>query len=189
MKRPGLTFIELLISLSVLGLIITVASSLFISTGQFSSDEQLRIDVGESAGRVIGPLDQILREAKIVVASAIVDGITYTSDENTLVFTLPSLDSNGATIANADDIGVITLDPTNPNFQTIDLFIRPGNGTFRAAQSGSVVEHVKDLYIRYTDDVPENAQAATLTVQVTKQVRGRTYTRSNILYAVFRNHP
>lgn len=187
--RSGLTLVELLITITILGFIVVTVGSIFIDTSRFSSDEQLRIDVGESASRVIGPLDVALREGKAVLASAVINGTTYTTDADTVVFSLPSIDGGGATIPTIDDTAVITLDGSNAANPIARLIISPTSGTFRQAQDGSAVDHVKDLYIRYTTDNPIDAQALTVTVQVAKDLRLRTFTRSNILYAVFRNHP
>ncbi len=189
MIRRGLTLIELLISIAIIGVVVVIVGSIFINTSQFGSDEQLRIDVGESASRVLGPLDAILREGKEIQSSAVIGGTTYTSDHDTIVFTLPALDAGGATIAGVSDVAVITLDTTNANNYILRLIVDPASGTFRQRQNGLAVDHVKDLYIRYTAGTPVAAQAITLTARITKELRNRTFTRTNILYAVFRNHP
>lgn len=185
----GLTLIELLVSMTILGLIVVVVGNLFISTTRLGNDEQRRIDVGESAGRVLGPLDEILRQGKEVVAATVVNGVTYTSSSTAIVFTLPSLDSTGSPIADSSDIAVIYRDTSIAENPVIRLIVNPLSGTFRPSQNTSVADYVKDLYIRYTADNPTTAQAATLTVQISKNLRLQTYTRTNILYAVFRNHP
>lgn len=188
-KRHGLTLIELLISIGIIGIVVVIVGNIFINTSRFGSDEQLRIDVGESASRVLGPLDEILREGKEVLASTVINSVTYTSDTNTVVFTLPSLDVGGLTIAGSSDIAVIDYDITDASNPIVRLLVEPASDTFRPAQNSRIVEHVKDLYIRYTAETPVTAQALTLTVQITKDIRDRTFTRTNILYAVFRNHP
>jgi len=80
----GFTLFELLITISIMGIIVIVIGTLFISTGQFNIDEQVRIDVGEDASRVLGPLDQALREGEQIQTSAIISGTTYTYQRNDL---------------------------------------------------------------------------------------------------------
>lgn len=189
MKRRGITLVEMLITLVILGMIVVVVASLFIGSGQFASDERARIDVGISASRTLGPLDEILREGKEVLASAIVNSTTYTSDHDTLVFSLPSINSGGATDAANSDTAVITVDTTNPDNTVLRLLIDPASGTYRPANQQVILENIKDVYFRYSNDTPASAQSVNVTVQISKNLRNRVYTRSTILYAVFRNHP
>ncbi len=185
----GLTLIELLVTISILGLIVVVVGNLFISSTRLGNDEQIRIDVGESTSRVLGPLDEILRQGKEVLPTAVIDGTTYTSSATVLVFSLPSLDSAGSTISGTSDTAVIFLDSSNADNPTIHLIVSPASGTFRPGQDSTVIDRAKDLYIRYTSDGIASAQAATLTIQISKDIQTKTFTRTNVLYAVFRNHP
>lgn len=188
-NRPGFTLFELLITISIMGIVVIVVSSLFISTNQFNRDEQLRIDVGEDASRVLGPLDRVLREGMQIMASADIGGTTYTTGTSTVVFSLPSIDETGATITGTSDTAVITLDASIATNPGIRLLISPAANTYRPSQNSITVDHVKDFYLRYTTDTPTASTTVSAMVQVTKTVRGRAFTRTNILYVVLHNHP
>lgn len=186
---PGFTLFELLITISIMGMVVIVVSSLFISTNQFNRDEQLRIDVGEDASRVLGPLDRVLREGVQIVTSADIGGTTYTTGTSTVVFSLPSIDGTGATIIGTNDTAVLTFDTSSADNLGIRLLVDPADNTYRPSQNTMVVDRVKDFYLRYTTDAPTASTTIGATVQVTKSVRGRAFTRTNILYAILRNHP
>ncbi len=187
-RRPGITLVELMISIAVLGLIVVVVSNLFVSTNQFTRNEQSRIDVGENVVRVFSAMDEAMRQTKNVLASATINGTAYASDSDTFVFSLPSIE--GGELASFDiDSGVITLDTSVTGNPRLRLIIEPNALSSRTAVDQIVAEHVKDVYFRYTTAVPADATAATATVVIEKDLNNRAFARTNILYATFRNHP
>lgn len=188
--RSGLTLVEMLITIFILGIIVIIISNLFIGSTRFARDEQLRIDVGENAARIFSTTDETLRQGKQVLTDATINSVLYTTDADTLVFALPSLVGGKPSGFDDDiDLCVILLDTTVSNNTRLRLIIEPDGVSEREPVDRTLIEQVKDVYFRYTNTNPSLATAVTVTVTVEEQVNNRPFTRANILYASFRNHP
>jgi type II secretory pathway pseudopilin PulG len=186
--RPGTTLIELLITILVLAIIVTIVGNVYIGSSRFTRDEQLRIDVGENAARIFSTTDQTLRQAKAVLANASLSGTNYTTDTDTLVFSLPSL-VGGQPSPVEIDTGVIQVDTSLPDNPRLRLLIEPDATSEREAADRILIEQVKDVYFRYTSPIPTNSTVVTVTVTIEELVNNRSFSRANLLYASFRNHP
>ncbi len=187
--RPGTTLPELLVSIFVIGLIVVVVGNLFVGSSRFSREEQFRIDVGENAARVLSTMDETLRQAKNILVSATVSGTNYSTGTDTLVFTLPSIQPDGQLSATAIDTAAIVLDPSVAGNTRLLLKLDPDASSTRPAADRPLVEHIKDVYFRYTTPTPSNATAVSVIVMTGQIINNLEYTRANILSIVLRNHP
>ncbi len=190
-RRSGLTLTEQLISLAILGIVVVVAVNLFISSARFSADEQARIDVGAAASRIFSNLDETLRQGRQVLASAVIDGTTYTTGDTTLVLALPAI--VGGTLTADNDTVVVRLDATTSMLQQIvSPYVDPAPGNpGSSTRSGGTVQltgGVSDVYFRYPTDDPTTAEAVTVTVTARQTVMGRPFSQRAIIYATLRNH-
>ncbi len=182
--RPGFTLVEQIVSLLVLIGLSTIVISIFISTNNFSKDEGQRIQVGETAARVLATLDDTLREGRLILASGVISGTTYTTSDSVLVLTLPSIVGGLPTAAN--DLVVIRRDPTT---NTLEKLSAPDVTSSRIAGTVQLASGVTDVYFRYTTDDPASSTAVTVLVSSTKTANQQAFTRTTILYETLRNHP
>lgn len=187
-RRPGLTLPELIVSIFVLALAVGVIGNLYIGATRFSRDEQLRIDVGENVARVFAVMDETMRQGKTVLVNATIGAVTYTTNTDTLVFTMPSIDVTDALSPVDTDTVVIVPDTTVSGNQRLRMIIDPHANSTREALDRVLVERVKDVYFRYNTPIATNATAVTATLTFEQTVSGRPFTRATILYAAFRNH-
>jgi hypothetical protein len=185
-SRPALSLIESLIAIFITGLIFAVVANIFVASNSFNKSEEDRVVVGEQTARLFSVVDQTLRQGKAILASATVNGTLYTTDDDTMVFTIPTLLNDGSLSGSEVDTAAIALDTTQSGNTKLWLSLDPHANSDRAVIDRSQVERVKDFYIRYNTSSPANATAASLTVTVE---RGTTtaYRQTNILYATFRN--
>jgi type II secretory pathway pseudopilin PulG len=183
-SRAGSTLIEVIISMVILAGMTLVVVNIFIAANNFSNDEQQRIQVGETAARALATLDDTLREGRLIIASGIVDGTTYTTNDTTLVLALPSI--VGGVLTAANDTVVITR---NPVTNILEELTAPSAGSSRQAGSKQLAAGVNDIYFRYTTDDPASSTAVTVIVSSTKTVNKRPFTRTIMLYETLRNHP
>ena len=186
MKHRGLTLVEALIGVFIIALVFTTVGNIFVASNEFTRDEQNRILVGEQAVRLFSTVDETLRQAKAVLASTAI-GSGYTTDEDTLVFTLPALLNDETLSATDVDTGVLTLDTNQAGNTKLRILLEPHGTSQRQALDQTVVERVKDVYFRYNNVTPSLANAVTVTVTVEKSTSKKTYQQTNILYATFRN--
>jgi len=196
MKRHALTLTELLITIGILGIVGLIVLQIFISTGQFYSDEQLRIDVGENADRLLGNLDAILRQGKTILPSASYQSVVYTTNETNVVFNIPTLMSDQTLSLVNNDTIILHLDssePTNLNIKQIIIpytnLSQPELSSIRPAGEKVVTSGIKDIYFRYTSDDPTLSRTITVTATAAKTVRGRTFSQAVVSYITLRNAP
>lgn len=193
MIRRGLTLAELTISLALLGLIAVVAVNIYVSAGQLSKDELLRIDVGASANRALSTVDRLIRQGRSVMASAVDNSVTYTTGDTTLVLTAPSI-VGGATTATSDTI-IVFLDATDPSNGLLKAITvpyvdaDPAKNSTRPGGTSILASGVKDVFFRYNDADPTLATAVTVSLRTTGSAAGKTRTQATLLYATLRNHP
>lgn len=189
-SSDGVTLVELLVAIGIMSIIVLIVVNLFISSGRFSSAEQLRIDVSENASRVLAGLDETLREGRAVITSATYNSITYTTGDTTVVLTTPSLLADGSlSLSNVDTI-IVYRDTTDPNAITLRRIIAAvGVGSTRTTGISTIVQGVKDVYFRYTTDTPTEATVVSATITTEKVVNTRPFTAAMILNATLRNHP
>lgn len=180
----GFTLLEQMVSLIVLAGMSLIVVTIFISANNFSNDEQQRIQVGETAARVLASLDDTLREGRLILTSGVVNGTTYTTSDTTLVMALPSL-VNGLPTAANDTVVVRRNTTTN----TLEQLTAPDATSTRAAGTIQLAIGVNDVYFRYTADDPASSTAITVLVSSTKTANKRAFTRTTILYETLRNHP
>lgn len=189
MKRPGLSLTELLVSITIMSIIILIVSNIYIGSGRFVTAEQSRIDVGENASRALSTLDAVLRTGKAILASTIYSGTTYTTGDQTLVFTSPSLLSDGTLSLTDDDTFIVYLDSTDPAHQRIRL-ITAGLGASSTRTTGTIdlVQGVQDLYFRYTTDDVTGSTTVAVTITTQTTINKLPFTKALILNVTFRNH-
>lgn len=183
-QHRGITLIEQVISIVIIAGLTLIVINIFIAASNFNTDEEQRIQVGETAARALATLDDTLREGRLIVASGVVSGTTYTTDDATLVLALPSL--VGGVLTAGNDTVVITR---NPATNTLEELTAPGASSTRPAGSKQLATGVNDVYFRYTTDDPTSSTAVTVIVSSTKTANKRPFTRTTLLYETLRNHP
>lgn len=180
----GFTLLEQLVSISILGGLALIVGTIFISANNFTNDEQQRIQVGETAARVLDTLDDTLREGRSVLVSGVVNSVTYTTSDSVLVLALPSIIGGQPTAD--DDIVVVIRDPVT---NTLQQLTEPDTTSARAAGTIQLATGVNDVYFRYTTNDPNLSTAVTALISSTRTANKRDFTRTILLYETLRNHP
>lgn len=183
-RRPAFTLVEQVVSLFVLASLMLIVVTIFLTANNFSRDEEQRLQVGETAARVLATLDDTVLEGRLILASGVVNSTTYTTNDSTLVLALPSIVNGLPTSAN--DIVVIRR---NTSTNTLEQLTAPHASSSRSAGTLQLASGVTDLYFRYTTDDPSSSTAVTTLVSSTKTANKKDFTRTTILYETLRNHP
>lgn len=181
--RRGITLIEQLIILPMLAGLTLVVVIIFISTINFNNDEQQRIQVGETAARVLDTLDETLREGRLIMPTGDVGGTTYTTSDSILVLALPSI-VNGLPTTDNDTVVIIREPATN----MLQRLTAPDASSSRPAGTVQLATGVSDVYFRYTTDEPTLSTAVTALISSTTTANKQDFTRTIILYETLRNH-
>lgn len=183
-QRLGFTLLEQVVSILVIVSMTLVVVTIFISANNFSTDEQQRILVGETAARALATFDDTLREGRLILTSGVVGGTTYTTSDSVLVLALPSI-VNGQPTSGNDTVVIARDSSTN----VLEQRTEPSGTSSRLAGTIQLATGVNDVYFRYTTDDPASSTAVTVLVSSTKTANKQDFTRTTILYETLRNHP
>jgi len=170
--------------MSIMTIIILVVVNIFVGTIHFNRDEQSRIDVGDAASRTFSTLDESLRQGKSILTSSAINGTTYTTGDQTVVLTWPSLVA-GSPSASVTDTVVITY---NAAQQRLVQYISPDATSSRGPSTAILTTNVTDLYFRYTSDNPTASTTVAATIVTGATVNGQPFKQTAILNATLRNH-
>lgn len=176
--------------MTVMAIVILIVMNLFVGSGRFVTAEQVRIDVSEKSSRLLAGLDETLREGRAVLASATYNSVTYTTGDDVVVLSTPSLMADGSLSLSETDTVIVHVNTNDPQNKTIDRIISAtGVGSTRTTGAISIVQNIKDVYFRYHSDTPTLSTVVTATVTVTGTANNRPFTTAMILNATLRNHP
>lgn len=182
-NNKGLTLIELLISVVILGIILITFTSLYVM-GLRIYQSEFRNSNLQAENRIV--LDRIMKDTK---QSSAIDTIysTYTSNTtDTLILMTPSIDVNGDFLYDGQGefiTDTIVYHKTNSDLQKIT---DPDQNSTRVAGTKTLISNVTTFAITYTPDI---ATAKSVEVNlVTSDTAGKdTLTVNNRSSTVLRN--
>lgn len=157
----GFTLPELLVVAAITIIAGTLLVGILVNHNGVLYKENTLVEEGMSLNDVSREIDESLRQSTGISDSFSVDGITYTTDTETLVFKLSALSDSGI-IENVYDYGVITKDGVNNKILKLKIF--PDNQSIRFASDKTLITNLASLQFNYTD---KNGQAAVPSFAVT----------------------
>ncbi len=92
-QNSGITLVELLIGMAILGIILAVASNLLISTGRVSSQQDRQVDAAANARLALFRIGEIVRQAAYVYPPGVTitsGGESYTTGPGALAVLVPA---------------------------------------------------------------------------------------------------
>ncbi|WKZ29561.1 MAG: type II secretion system protein [Patescibacteria group bacterium] len=174
MRRPGFTLLELIVTMSIAGLMFMIVGGIFLAQGRYLAIEDAINETQYHAFQALDAAGLYTSSAKRVVSSMTINGQPYTTSTSTVILELPSIDSNGTVLGNTFDYVAIGKDPTDPTKFIYDIDAAVGsvrlNGKFSKA---SLIDKV---IFRYNTVDPASATAIELYVRTAETIRGRTIT-------------
>ena len=192
MKRPGMSLAEVLISIGILGLVITVGAAALTSVSRVIGAEAAASYVTLGAGRIFGPLDDLLRQGVRVQSQYPATGVPQVvTGENALVFTVPSLQANGAISATTFDTIVVTRNTAIAGNPRLIMTVHPDETlpSTRRAATEVIATNVEGVYFRYNASSYVNATSLTATIRLARSERNQIKRQLFILHAALNNHP
>src|SRR3990170_5897708 len=184
--HPGVSLVELLIGMSIVGFMGVLIAALYFSHFKLFSSQNTRIEVASENKIALEEMTNQIRESQGVAASCC--SPTETTGANVLVLQIWPLNASG--------------NPTEPNpnptpqydyivykkvADTLKKTIVPAAGSTRQASDKIIASKINTL--RFTYDNADVSQAAQVTINLTTQntVNNVTQTDTKTSTAVFRN--
>jgi hypothetical protein len=91
----------------------------------------------------------LIFDGREILTSAVIGGQTYTTDNDTVVLRVPSIDDDNFTISGLFDTVALTLSANN----NLDLAVEAMPGSSRVSNTRTVLNDIDDFEIVYENDI------------------------------------
>lgn len=189
MRENGFTLLEVVLVAGLAIIVGTLLITILVQNNGFYYKQNSIIAEGLSLNDAMRGMDTYIRQA-VAVASTYIDGTTsYTSDGQTLVLKLPSLNSEEI-IENTYDFVVITKDSEKPNVLRLRVF--PDVLSSRKGENLVLTTLVESYNFKYLDKAgnevpPPSAVAVENTLSVLSKTGSIQSNRTSSSIVTLRN--
>ncbi|MFA6588671.1 MAG: hypothetical protein WCT08_06455 [Patescibacteria group bacterium] len=170
MKNHGVSIVEMIISITILGVISFIMVTIFFASDRVTKGQQIGSTI--QTENIFGQnmMRKNLKDATGILTNVTIDAITYTTNEQNLVFKVPSINASGDIINSTWDTFVYTSSGTYPTAQ-VKLLISPDASSSRPASSQVMVSLVDNLQFRYNSNTISDISYVDITLR-TKKTEG-----------------
>lgn len=115
-KKPnkrGFSIIEAIFASAILIFVLGAFAVLYINFSKFYNRQQAEINIGNSAREAVKELQSAVLQADQIAASHTFSGTAYSTDQDTLVLEIPSVDGSGDIVSGKHDYVVFYLTGNN----------------------------------------------------------------------------
>jgi len=130
-KNGGFTVVEMVIAGSLLVAILGAAIGMFLAAADSQKQAEALAHIQDSARNAISQIDQDIKSARAVLASAEVGETSFFSSANTIVLSLPTW-NEADFVPNETDTVIYTYDSANKSLRVI---VSPGPHSARPAEN------------------------------------------------------
>lgn len=134
-KNGGFTIVEMLIAGSLLIAILGAAIGMFLAAADSQKQAEAQAYIQDLARNAISQIDQDIKSAKAVLASATVGETLFSSSANTIVLALPTWNGSDF-VPNETDIVIYTFDPNN---KSLRVATSPAQHSTRPAENRALI--------------------------------------------------
>lgn len=181
----GTSLAESVVTIFLIGVLTSILAGMFIlllrSYYYYSTRSQLIAE----ASSMIQRIGNNFVSAYGVEPTRAIGVTTYSSDDDSVILKLASIDASGNPISNTFDYLVVSRDPAAPEhlLETTDA------NAASARSSGTKLfgEHLADIAVLYKDGSPATSNEVLLAVTVSKMVNGTTLSYTLHTHAKLRN--
>ena len=153
-RTAGYTLMEFTVALGVLTLLTAVLVSTVVVDLRTRAGAMREREATMDASGGLAAIEAHLRSATAILASATIDGQTYTTGATAIAFEIPTVDGAGTVLATRDRIGV-ARDPAHP--ERLVIAIAPATSSHLPAGHRIVARRVTNFQIRYAAVAPTTA--------------------------------
>jgi prepilin-type N-terminal cleavage/methylation domain-containing protein len=184
-NQAGFTLMEIIVVLALMTILLIGLLSLYDWHAKIYSLEQGDIRATSSARTALNNMSLYLAQATSVMSFRAVNGVTYTSDADTMVIEMPTLGSTGNYIANTYDYVVYYID--NGKLYELDDF---DASSVRPETTKQLAEGVQTFILTYNDDDPTLATTVEIDLQTSIPISATSSATAHVVDTILlRNHP
>jgi hypothetical protein len=155
LNSRGISLVELLIGVSVAGLVGVLLVSLLTQNSRIYTDQNAKINDGITINNSVAKIEETIKSAAAIANQyQHSGGPLYTTGSSTLVLTQPSINTSGAVIENTYDYLVLSADTQNSKI--LRLILYPNAQSTREAQNQVLATNMSKLEFRYFNSLGES---------------------------------
>lgn len=189
-SKTGFTLVEVLITVAVAIVAGTLLISIWVQNNGLYKAQTSKISTGVSLNDALTDITESIKNSA-TVASNYPAQPSVTTDTDTLVLALPSINANGYVIENVYDYVVITKDPQKPKL--LRKFVYPNAQSTRPKEEKLLSNVLTNVIFNYYDDngnpvSPTNAEKITFIIQTSEKAGNGQNVASSSGQASLRNN-
>lgn len=175
----GFTLLEAIVVIAISTVMLIVLVDLYRAYSRMYGYQKAAADTAGSATVIANELQEWVLQSKGILASGIFSGATYTTDSDTLVLSIPSVDSLGNTLTNTYDLVIFYTSGTN-----VYRILSPNAASSRVANTKTLTTTLASLSFTYNNaSIPlANLITTDIRMQSTEGASSAQYQLTQKLY-------
>lgn len=163
----GFTLLEIVVIIAISSVMLIVLVDLYRAHSSLYNYQKATADTAGSASLVANELQEWALQANRILTSTTYSGTTYTTDSDTLVLEIPSIDSAGNAITATYDFVIFYTSGTN-----LYRILSPNVGSARTSHIKTLTTNLSSLSLIYNDASVSSATRITADIR-TSSIEGR----------------
>ncbi len=183
-KQQGFTIMELVVVIALCSVLLLGLLALFDWHSKVFTLEQADVRATGSVRSVMNNMTKYVAQGITLESSRTISGTTYTTDADTVIVKIPSVDSSGNVIASTYDYVAYNL-----SNGSVTQVIEAGSGTVRTAGSKLLAENVQSFSLTYDNATAALATYVVVDIQTRVTTKGTSAATARSTDTIFlRNH-
>lgn len=150
MRKNGFSLPEVILISGVASVAGVLLAYILVQNSGLFISQTSKISQGVSVNDAVAQMRELIQSSSAVVSTNAIGSPTYTTSSDTLVVTLPAIDSLGNVISNVYDYGVIAKNSQNPKILRKIIFKDPLSSRINANQI--LTTNLTNITFVYFDD-------------------------------------
>lgn len=159
MSRRGMTLLEVILVMGIVGVLTMILANILITHGRLFRGESTEVELQLEGSRLTESITASARVADRVVGAQTVNGTAYTTGSDTIIFSMPSTDSQGTINGTFDHI-VFYIDPVDSTKFKLSQEADPASD--RTSFEKLLSDSIEQLNFYYDDSDYSNVDSVSL---------------------------
>lgn len=165
---PGFTLVETIVVLVVLVIFLVVTAQLFIASNRIVQSQGAVSRLQTDAIAASSTMTTMIQHAESILQSQKIQGVSYTTSQDTVVLRVPAIDSSQQILSGIYDFAVFYRDPLDP--PKLFLGVEADSRSFRKNQTRLLTDVVKKLIFHYNETIPSQGNLIRFYFELEKNV-------------------
>jgi len=161
---------DTLITIFILGIIITVTFSMYMVYNNVFKIQVVQNELSANNTIALSRMTKNIRGATRILATANINSIDYTTDPDTLILELPSIDNDQAILSDKFDNFVYHLDPGDSTKLLLD--VEPNVSSSRISKNNLTANYVDSINFNYNNIDFSSADKVEIILSAVKNAGG-----------------